>query len=132
MLDDDRPSPHETVRPVDIGVRTPVGAGDLLTPREAARLFQVRTTTLARWARSERLTAVPTPGGQRRYRLADVRALLEERGQGRERWEADAVRLYEQGWSIRQVAAKFDCGYGVMRRVLKKHAALRPSGADQA
>lgn len=95
-------------------------------------MFKVRTTTLARWVRSGRLPAALTPGGHRRYRLADVREFLEEYGHDREQWEADAVRLYEQGWSIRQVATKFDCGYGVMRRILKKHTALRSRSAAQA
>jgi len=27
----------------------------------------------------------------------------------------DAVRLYEQGWSFRQAATRFECGYGAMR-----------------
>jgi len=37
----------------------------------------------------------------------------------------DAARLYDQGWSIRQVAAKFDCSYGTMRRILRKNGNLR-------
>jgi transposase len=41
---------------------------------------------------------------------------------------ADAVRLYDQGWSIRQVAEKFDCSYGAMRRILMKHTTLRNRG----
>jgi transposase len=43
-------------------------------------------------------------------------------------WELDAVRLYNQGWSIRQVAEKFDCTYGVMRRILSKRTSLRGRG----
>ena len=39
--------------------------------------------------------------------------------------EQDAVRLYEQGWSIRQVAARIDCDYGVTRRILLRHTNLR-------
>jgi excisionase family DNA binding protein len=132
MPDDDWLSPHETSRRSGAGVRTVAGTSDLLTPREAAGLFKVRTTTLARWARSGRLPAALTPGGHRRYRLTDVRELLEEREQDLEQWEIDAVRLYEQGWSIRQVAAKFDRGYGIMRRIFKKHTALSPRSAAQA
>jgi transposase len=37
----------------------------------------------------------------------------------------DAARLYQQGWSIRQVAARFDCGYTTMRRILQKQVTLR-------
>jgi transposase len=40
----------------------------------------------------------------------------------------DAARLYDQGWSIRQVADRFDCGYGVMRRILRKQVELRTRG----
>jgi transposase len=40
----------------------------------------------------------------------------------------DAVRLYEQGWSIRQVADKFDTSYGATRRVLSRHTTLRIRG----
>ena len=43
---------------------------------------------------------------------------------------ADAVRLYDQGWSIRQVAEKFDCSYGAMRRILMKHTTLRNRGGS--
>ncbi|GLY92423.1 helix-turn-helix domain-containing protein [Actinoallomurus iriomotensis] len=102
---------------------------DLLTPREAARLLRVSVPTLAWWARIGALKpALHTPGGHRRYRRADVLAFREsadredpERG----RREQDAVRLYEQGWSIRQVADRFDCGYGTMRRILMRRTTLR-------
>lgn len=40
-------------------------------------MFGVRPNTLARWSDLEVLPAVRTPGGQRRYRLGDCRALLE-------------------------------------------------------
>jgi DNA polymerase-4 len=67
--------------------------------------------------------SVRTPGGHRRYRRSDVRALGEPADRAaadpdRRGIEDDAVRLYRQGWSIRQVAARFDCGYGRMRRIL--------------
>jgi transposase len=57
----------------------------------------------------------------------NVNALLEERAAdpGRTAMENDAVRLYRQGWSIRQVAQRFGCDYGVMRRILLRHSALR-------
>lgn len=41
----------------------------------------------------------------------------------------DAARLYDQGWSIRQVGTKFGYDYGAMRRILRKHTTLRPEGA---
>ena len=48
----------------------------LLTPREVASIFRVSTRTPARWSREGKLDAIRTPGGQRRFREADVRALL--------------------------------------------------------
>ena len=43
----------------------------------------------------------------------------------------DAVRLYEQGWSIRQVANKFDVDYTTMRRLLKRNGVhLRRQGTN--
>jgi excisionase family DNA binding protein len=104
---------------------------ELLTPREVARLFGVRTTTIARWAREGRLDPIRTPGGHRRYSRANVRTALEEEETSAEpsteerRLAEDAARLYEQGWSIRQVADRFGCGYGVMRRILQKQVVLR-------
>lgn len=90
-------------------------------------MFGVTVTTLSRWARDGLLPSVPTLGGQRRYTRTDVNALLEERAVDPERtaMENDAVRLYRQGWSIRQVAQRFDCDYGVMRRILARHSVLR-------
>jgi excisionase family DNA binding protein len=49
---------------------------DLLRPREAAAIFGVRTSTIARWARDGRLTPLLTPGGHRRYSRAAVRDVL--------------------------------------------------------
>lgn len=39
--------------------------------------------------------------------------------------EQDAARMYEQGWSIRQVADRFAVSYGKMRRILSKRTTLR-------
>jgi excisionase family DNA binding protein len=112
----------------------PDDAGDLLTPREVAEIFGVRTTTIARWSREGRLTPIRTPGGHRRFTRADIRAALaqETATARRPEWEfaEDAARLYAQGWSIRQVAARFEVGYGVMRRVLVRHAKLRNRGGQ--
>ena len=103
----------------------------LLRPREVAELFGVRTTTIARWAREGRLSPFRTPGGHRRYsRDAVLRLLAQDAApdEAERQWAEDAARLYDQGWSIRQVAEKFDCGYGVMRRVLRKRVTLRNVG----
>jgi excisionase family DNA binding protein len=107
----------------------------LLTPREVAEIFGVRTTTIARWAREGRLDPLRTPGGHRRYSWDTVIRLLAQ-GTTSEKdepqWAEDAARLYEQGWSIRKVAEKFDCGYGVMRRILRTRVALRNRGGTYA
>lgn len=106
-------------------------SGDLLKPREVADLFGVRTTTIARWAREGKLTPLHTPGGHRRYNRLDIRQILSETSQPDEaqrQMEEDAARLYDQGWTIRQVAEKFDCSYGLMRRILEQHTVLRPRG----
>jgi excisionase family DNA binding protein len=106
----------------------------LLTPREVAEILGVRAATVGLWARIGALKpALRTPGGHRRYRRADVEAFRES-GQGivitpeRRQMEEDVVRLYQQGWSIRQVAARFAIGYGAARRILLHHGALRIDG----
>lgn len=111
----------------------PPAESSFLTPREVAQIFGVRTTTIARWARAGRLQATLTPGGHRRYRRADVQELLDdddldELTPERSQLEADAVRLYDQGWSIRQVAERFETSYGAMRRILLKHTTVRTFG----
>lgn len=101
---------------------------DLLRPAEVAELFGVRPPTIARWAREGRLTPFLTPGGHRRYSRAGIRKLLQIEtapNEAEQRLAEDAARLYDQGWSIRQVAERFDCGYGVMRRLLSRQIALR-------
>jgi hypothetical protein len=51
-------------------------SSDLLTPAEVASLFRVDPNEVARWGRSGVLSSVRTVGGNRRYREAEVRALL--------------------------------------------------------
>lgn len=100
---------------------------DLLTPREVAEMMGVRTTTVARWARTGVLKPlIRTPGGHRRFRRTDAENLRDTTTDpNRRQMERDAVRLYEQGWSIRQVATRFGTGYGAMRRILLRHTTLR-------
>ncbi|MEE2050056.1 BldC family transcriptional regulator [Nocardiopsis umidischolae] len=50
--------------------------GPLLTPAEVARLFRVDPKTVTRWALAGRISSLMTPGGHRRFREAEVRALL--------------------------------------------------------
>lgn len=53
------------------------GSGDgLLTPAEVAALFRVDPKTVTRWATAGKLTSLRTLGGHRRYRAAEVHALL--------------------------------------------------------
>lgn len=48
----------------------------LLTPAEVAAMFRVDPKTVTRWAKAGKLSAIRTLGGHRRYREAEVRALL--------------------------------------------------------
>jgi excisionase family DNA binding protein len=107
---------------------------DLLRPREVAELLGVTPGTVARWAREGLLKPLThTPGGHRRYRRGEVLALREGNSTDassceQRRMEEDAARLYGQGWTIRRVAAEFDCSYSKMRRILAKQVLLRHRG----
>ena len=58
-------------------MRTPMPATEtLLTPGEVALMFRVDPKTVTRWAKDGKLTSIRTLGGHRRYREAEVRALL--------------------------------------------------------
>lgn len=105
-------------------------SGDgLLKPAEAARLFGVRPSALARWSREGRISAIYTPGAHRRYSRAELTGILRERESPEEpEWVDDAVLLYREGRSIRQIAAKLDSGYGTVRRHLQRHLPLRSRG----
>ena len=48
----------------------------LLTPGEVATLFRVDPKTVTRWAAAGRIGSIRTPGGHRRFREGEVRALL--------------------------------------------------------
>lgn len=48
----------------------------LLTPSEVATMFRVDPKTVTRWAKAGKLTAIRTLGGHRRFREAEVRALM--------------------------------------------------------
>jgi excisionase family DNA binding protein len=49
----------------------------LLTPGEVAQVFRVDAKTVTRWAKAGRISSVRTPGGHRRFRESEVRALLD-------------------------------------------------------
>jgi DNA-binding transcriptional MerR regulator len=50
---------------------------DLLRISDAARLCHVSADTLRRWSDQGRVPVVVLPSGQRRYRRADVLAIIE-------------------------------------------------------
>ncbi|MGC9668266.1 BldC family transcriptional regulator [Planosporangium sp. 12N6] len=52
-------------------------ADRLLTPGEVAALFRVDPKTVTRWAAAGRISSIRTPGGHRRFRESEVRALLD-------------------------------------------------------
>ena len=53
-----------------------VDAEALLTPAEVAALFRVDPKTVARWAKTGKLTSLKTLGGHRRFHESEVRKLL--------------------------------------------------------
>jgi excisionase family DNA binding protein len=52
----------------------------LLTPGEVASLFRVDPKTVTRWAAAGRINSIRTPGGHRRFRESEIRALLRQDG----------------------------------------------------
>ena len=48
----------------------------LLTPAEVASMFRVDPKTVTRWALAGQIDFIRTPGGQYRFREADILALL--------------------------------------------------------
>ncbi|MFC7549238.1 BldC family transcriptional regulator [Plantactinospora sp. GCM10030261] len=73
-------------------------AGDrLLTPGEVAALFRVDPKTVTRWAAAGRIGSIRTPGGHRRFRESEVRALLEGEGMLDEAGEGIADRPRNAG-----------------------------------
>jgi excisionase family DNA binding protein len=49
----------------------------LLRIGAVARLLNVSVETMRRWTREGKITAIRTPGGEHRYHLSDVQAILE-------------------------------------------------------
>ncbi len=62
-------------RNAEVPAPTP-GRDRLLTPGEVALLFRVDPKTVTRWAVAGRIGSIRTPGGHRRFRESEVRALL--------------------------------------------------------
>jgi excisionase family DNA binding protein len=49
----------------------------LLSTGQVALLFQVSRRSVNAWARNGKIPSLSTPGGHRRFRVGDVRALLD-------------------------------------------------------
>jgi excisionase family DNA binding protein len=52
------------------------GHDRLLTSGEVAAAFSVDPRTVNRWHKRGKITAIRTPGGHRRFRESEIRALL--------------------------------------------------------
>lgn len=50
----------------------------LMTPGEVADLLRVDPKTVTRWAAANKIPSLRTPGGHRRFRESDIRALFPE------------------------------------------------------
>lgn len=81
--DEKRPAPEAKRRLIDsLYADEPGDAPDwlesrLLSTGQVALLFQVSRRSVSAWARNGKLPFLNTPGGHRRYRVDDVRALLD-------------------------------------------------------
>jgi excisionase family DNA binding protein len=49
----------------------------MLTPAEVAEMFRVDPKTVTRWAKAGRISSIRTPGGHRRFRESEIRALFD-------------------------------------------------------
>ena len=50
---------------------------ELISPKQASLMVGVSTATLRLWAEAGKLSAVRTLGGQRRYKLNDIKNIIE-------------------------------------------------------
>lgn len=58
-------------------LRKRLGTEAMLTPAEVAAVFHVDPKTVTRWAKAGKITYIRTLGGHRRFRVSDVKALLD-------------------------------------------------------
>lgn len=80
-LDNDLDIPsraHDAERDTPASITPEFATEHTLTPSDVAAIFNVRPKTVSRWADSGELPCITTPGGHRRFRQADVVALLNE------------------------------------------------------
>lgn len=103
---------------------------ELLTPAEVAALFRVDSKTVTRWAKDARLTSVRTLGGHRRYRAAEVYALLDsERWSGRHTPVETLVNDHYDGdpaHALRDLARR----YGIAIAILDRDWFTQVTGRD--
>ena len=50
---------------------------DLISPQKAAEMLGVCSGTLRKWAEAKKLTVVKTMGNHRRYKLIEIKQLVE-------------------------------------------------------
>jgi excisionase family DNA binding protein len=50
---------------------------DLITPKKAAEILGVLPNTIRNWERDNKISAIKTLGGHRRYHLDEIKKLLE-------------------------------------------------------
>jgi excisionase family DNA binding protein len=77
----------------------------LLTPGEVASLFRVDPKTVTRWAATGRINSIRTPGGHRRFRESEVRALL----RGESGSSSNGTTPHRQTWAARATPPKRSC-----------------------
>jgi excisionase family DNA binding protein len=51
---------------------------ELISPREAAKITGVSPNTLRNWEEAGKLTSVKTMGGHRRYKLSEIKQLVDK------------------------------------------------------
>lgn len=73
-------NPPSTAGTVGESAPAPLVAEDLMPSAEVAALFGVSSATIWRWSEEGKLTPRMTLGGQRRYRRAEVEALIRSIG----------------------------------------------------
>ena len=91
----------------------------LLTPGEVAALFRVDPKTVTRWAAAGRIGSIRTPGGHRRFRESEVRALLEGEGLTKS-FDALVFGYYEDGKLIRFLGEETGDDEEVLMKIMKR------------
>ena len=51
---------------------------ELVSPKQAAKMFGVSTTTLRNWEVLGKIQSIKTLGGHRRYNLKEIKSLLND------------------------------------------------------